>query len=698
MTPTEMRLRLLAAGYLPLPLYGKEPPVYGKNNARKGLAEWTELTTVTPEQIKMWERIWPDAVNTGMLTKLTPTFDADIMHLEAAEAVEDLVRERYEERGHTLIRIGKAPKRAIPFRTQEPFKKIIANLTAPDGSEHKIEFLCDGQQVVVDGIHPDTGKPYSWHGGVPGDIAHDELPYITGAEAQQLVDDVVKLLVDRFGFAIARWDCGNGAGNRANPHAAGCNPQADPAIIATALTFIPNTVGWDEWNTIGMATWRATGGSEAGFAAFNTWSKKSDKYDPQYTSNKWIGYFKSPPTSIGAGTILYLANQHCPGWRERTARGPEPPPADPPEAAPPQPEHAEADTTLTSVRASSVTPTVLQWLWPNRFALGKLGILAGLPDEGKGQIFADIAARVTRGADWPCGEGRAPKGNVVLLTAEDDISDTVVPRLIAAGADLACVEIVRMVRTGNKTRMFNLMTDLPLLRQKIIAVGNVNLVEIDPVSAYQGIGKVDSFRTNDVRALLGPLVELAGELMIAVLGIMHFNKKTDVTNALLRISDSLAYGATARGVYCVVDDAENNRKLLVKGKNNIAPKNQPALAYGFGVQDVGRDPKTNTTILAPHILWHPDPVDVTATEAMNAASKSPAARDGAKKFLADILASGPVKKTEIEEAAEANCIATRTLWRAKDELGIVAKKGNSGFHDGWTWQLPLSAKRWEHGS
>jgi hypothetical protein len=62
--------------------------------------------------------------------------------------------------------------------------------------------------------------------------------------------------------------------------------------------------------------------------------------------------------------------------------------------------------------------------------------------------------------------------------------------------------------------------------------------------------------------VLAPLVDLAAELKVAIVGIMHFNKKVDVTNALLRISDSLAFGATARHVYAVVDDAENKRKLI----------------------------------------------------------------------------------------------------------------------------------------
>jgi putative DNA primase/helicase len=277
---------------------------------------------------------------------------------------------------------------------------------------------------------------------------------------------------------------------------------------------------------------------------------------------------------------------------------------------------------------------------------------------------------------------------VILLSAEDDASDTVVPRLLAACANLEHVEIVKMVRE-TKRRMFSLVTDLPLLREKIAAVGNVKLVQIDPISAYLGVGKVDSFRTTDVRAVLAPLVDLAAELKVAVVGIMHFNKKVDVTNALLRISDSLAFGATARHVYAVVDDAANKRKLVVRGKNNIARHNIPALAYVFGVRNVGIDPHTGEIIQAPHVIWTCH-VDVTAGEAMQAASGGsiPSARDDAKKFLTDMLASGPKPSPEIEEAAEADGISRRTLFRAKKELGVRAKKEEGG----WYWHPPQQRK------
>ena len=121
---TALRVTLLRAGYAPIPLYGKVPPAYGKNNARKGLGQWQTLEDVSDDQIEMWARTWPDAINTGILTRAVPTLDADILNEDAAVAIEDMVRERFEEAGHVLVRIGRPPKRAFPFRTDEPFSKI----------------------------------------------------------------------------------------------------------------------------------------------------------------------------------------------------------------------------------------------------------------------------------------------------------------------------------------------------------------------------------------------------------------------------------------------------------------------------------------------------------------------------------------------------------------------------------------------
>jgi hypothetical protein len=193
-TVLEIRQALVDRGYVPIPVEGKVPP----------FEKWQKVENVTLKMLEGWRRNWPRASNTGILTKFTPTLDIDILNEPAAIAIENLVRERFEEGGYILPRIGKAPKRAIPFRTVNPFAKITANLINAGGKAgEKLEFLADGQQLVAAGIHPDIGKPYSWPLGNLTDTAHDDLPDIGEAEARKLVEDCVELLCRDFGYTRA---------------------------------------------------------------------------------------------------------------------------------------------------------------------------------------------------------------------------------------------------------------------------------------------------------------------------------------------------------------------------------------------------------------------------------------------------------------------------------------------------------------
>jgi bifunctional DNA primase/polymerase-like protein len=186
-----LRLQLVQAGYIPIALHGKVPPQ----------RSWQKTESVTPAMLAMWDKSWPDATNTGVLTRLMPTLDVDILDAAAASHVAAFVRERYEDAGYVLARTGKAPKFAIPFRTEEPFKKIVVNLIAPDGSEgQKIEFLADGEQVVVNGIHPETKQSYRWSNGGLEQVKLEDLPYIREDEARALVDELVEFLIRNFGY------------------------------------------------------------------------------------------------------------------------------------------------------------------------------------------------------------------------------------------------------------------------------------------------------------------------------------------------------------------------------------------------------------------------------------------------------------------------------------------------------------------
>jgi hypothetical protein len=138
----------------------------------------------------------------------TPTLDIDLPNPEAVEAVADMVSDWFDGRGTILTRTGQAPKRAVPFRTEQPFQKIRIQFVKPEGSKEKekppaIEMLAHGQQFIVDGIHPDTRRPYSWHAErTLLNTPRQDLPEINEAEAQSLVTLVAEMLVEKFGFQV----------------------------------------------------------------------------------------------------------------------------------------------------------------------------------------------------------------------------------------------------------------------------------------------------------------------------------------------------------------------------------------------------------------------------------------------------------------------------------------------------------------
>ena len=353
------------------------------------------------------------------------------------------------------------------------------------------------------------------------------------------------------------------------------------------------------------------------------------------------------------------------------------------------------ETSLVTRKASSYTMSAIDWFWPERFARGKLGLIGGLPDRGKGLILADICACATAKHPLPCDEGFMPQGRVLYFTAEDDIEDTLVPRLVAAAANLDKIEIVVMVMPGEqeKPRTFNLTTDLDLLRKKLEDFPDTVAVLIDPVSAYLGVGKINAHSTTDVRGFLMPLKDLAKDRSVAIIGVMHFNKKTDVHDAMLRISDSLAYTATARHVYCVIDHPDiEHLRLFMKAKNNATAPNgsgSKTLGYQTGARKVGYDKKRQKEIWAPHVIWSQSYiVDITATEAMQAAAGGKSVgkeRREAETFLKNKLAMGEVMVKDIEdEAKHVHAISPRTLRRAKEKLGVLSERATGG----WVWKLP----------
>lgn len=265
-----------------------------------------------------------------------------------------------------------------------------------------------------------------------------------------------------------------------------------------------------------------------------------------------------------------------------------------------------------AVRLSDVKPEALAWLWPGRIPLGKLTVVAGDPGLGKTFLTHDIAARVSNGSGWPdhapdsecaASESAASEtaGEVILLSAEDGLADTIRPRLDAAGADISRIIALTAVRSfdGHETA-FSLSRDLNSLELVLKQCERPRLVVIDPISAY--LSRTDSHNNAEVRALLAPLARLAEQHRVAVIAVNHLNKGGGGGKAIYRSMGSLAFIAAARAGWLIARSSEDSeRRLMLVAKLNVA-KEPTGLSY---------------RIVDGRIAWDDEPVNVTADEALN---------------------------------------------------------------------------------
>lgn len=341
---------------------------------------------------------------------------------------------------------------------------------------------------------------------------------------------------------------------------------------------------------------------------------------------------------------------------------------------------------LLTILAADVTPKRVDAIWKDakggiRLARGEHTMFAGEPGLGKSQITIAVAAAITTGGSWPLGEGRAPLGNVIILAAEDSIEHTTVPRLIAAGADRERVHFVHaaVAEDGDGQRMFNFQADLAKLRALIREIGDVVLLIIDPVTAY--MGKIDSHKNTEVRAVLAPLGELAQEGHVAIASVTHFTKGTGSTStkAIDRIIGSIAFVAAPRiGLTVMADPDHSDRRLLLHVKNNISRSPQ-GLAFRLEQRIVASDGQGD--FVGSCVSWEDEPVEKTADEALSRdGNKEQTAKADAVDFLSSVLANGPVKAKDIEKEARAACLLgedqligqSKPFRSARQTLGVVS--------------------------
>ena len=172
-----------------------------------------------------------------------------------------------------------------------------------------------------------------------------------------------------------------------------------------------------------------------------------------------------------------------------------------------------ATSKLNVKAASAIKPEALEWLWKGKIPFGKLTLFVGNPGVGKGLATMDIAARASTARPFPDCPNPHPVMDSLIFSSEDAASDTLVPRLMAAKADLEHVFIVETTQTAEGEKQFSLDVDLPALRETLTANPNIKLVVIDPLLNH--LGDANGNREQEVRSILTPLGMLATEFKVA---------------------------------------------------------------------------------------------------------------------------------------------------------------------------------------
>lgn len=341
-------------------------------------------------------------------------------------------------------------------------------------------------------------------------------------------------------------------------------------------------------------------------------------------------------------------------------------------------ESGEVVASMETVRASTVVPRRLEYLWRDRVPLGELTLWVGRGGLGKTvMLAAEVAARASRGQ--LDGDLDGPT-SVLIASGEDAIDHTLVPRLYAADADLDRIEFVPTLLT--------LPEDVDRLRATV-EEHDVRLVVVDPLSAHLD-SAVDSHRDASIRRALSPLAELAHSTGAAVVAVAHLNKAR-TGDLYAAVSGSAGLFNAARSVLLVAPDpdaeeGDDTARVLLHGKSNTS-KLAPARRFSVvsAIVTVGE-----VTIDVPRIEWGEEAPELTMASVLDQASAEERSEvEEAEVWIIQALANGARHARNLKSDAKRDGIATRTLERAATRLKERGelRRYRDGFQAPYTWEL-----------
>jgi hypothetical protein len=173
---------------------GKQP----RGPLAKGFTRFaTGQTWVEAERFIRKHPNWGAGIVTGAIVAA----DIDILHPEAAAEIQILATRTL---GPAPVRIGRAPKRLLVYRSETPFRKLVTpTFSFPtNDARQRVEVLAAGQQFVAYAIHPGTGRAYVWQNGSPLDISAADLAVVTEEMVRAFLVEAAAIIVRHDGIVV----------------------------------------------------------------------------------------------------------------------------------------------------------------------------------------------------------------------------------------------------------------------------------------------------------------------------------------------------------------------------------------------------------------------------------------------------------------------------------------------------------------
>lgn len=347
--------------------------------------------------------------------------------------------------------------------------------------------------------------------------------------------------------------------------------------------------------------------------------------------------------------------------------------------------------------AHEIEPEPVVWAWQEgnlgRIAAGTLAVAAGREGTGKSSWAIWLTAQITRGT-LPGSYFGTPRP-VFYVAVEDSWKHTLVPRLMAAGADLTKVARFDVVNWNDAEVMLSLPHDNELLESAVVE-HQVALVVIDPLLSVIG-EKINTHQSREVRSALDPLAKIADRTDSVLLGIAHFNKGTS-TDASSLITGSGAFKDVPRSVFGFARDEadELGGRVMTQTKNSLGPEG-PSLSYA--IEEAVIKTKFGPSVTSRFVFTGESERSVADVlrDARSAGDRDDIDdREAVDSWLTDLLEQGRQTATDVYRAADSAGYSKDQAKRAKKRLNVTAS--HPDVKGPWYWDLPTKGAAREQGS